>query len=160
MLKSVSFSFCKAFPLLMCSSATTLTCDGGVDVVLFNQQVPGALWEPWQQHQLDKGGYHHHWKKQGPVLLLWQFQHMLRTLLSSGSTDDIMRTMMPFYEKQKTKQICESYMMDDVIIWCFLLDDIDLKTTLVVYGKHFIWIHSNEWWPVQNIPGLTQVNFN
>lgn len=74
------------------NSATTLTCDGGMDVVLFNQQVPGALWEPWQQHQLYKSGYHHHWKKQGPVFLLWQFQHIeMGMLLSLANSDGVMR---------------------------------------------------------------------
>lgn len=48
----------------------TLTCDGGMDITLLNQQVSGTLWEPRQQDQLYEGWYHHHRKKEGPVLFL------------------------------------------------------------------------------------------
>lgn len=50
--------------------ARSLTCDGGMNVVLFNQQITRTFWKPWQQYQLDKCWYNHQGKKEGPVLLL------------------------------------------------------------------------------------------
>lgn len=57
------------------SSVTTLTGDGGMNVLFLNQQVSGALWEPGQHQQLDEGWYHHHREKQGPVLVLQWGRH-------------------------------------------------------------------------------------
>lgn len=35
------------------------TCDGGMSVFLFYQQIAWTLWKPRQQHQLDHAGKHH-----------------------------------------------------------------------------------------------------
>lgn len=52
------------------AQVSSLTSDGGVDVVLFNQQITRTFWKPWQQHQLDKCWDNHQGEKQGPVFLL------------------------------------------------------------------------------------------
>lgn len=49
----------------------TVTCNGGMAVSLFYQQVPWTLWKPWQQHQLDRGGKHDQGQEQRPVFFLW-----------------------------------------------------------------------------------------
>lgn len=56
--------------LRVTSPVTPLTCDGGVDITLLDQQVSGTLWEPRQQQQLYECWYHHHRQEEGPVLLL------------------------------------------------------------------------------------------
>lgn len=46
------------------------TCDGGVSVFLFDQQIAWTLWKPRQQHQLDDGGKDHQGQEERPVLFL------------------------------------------------------------------------------------------
>lgn len=67
---------------------TTLTCDGGVNVLLLNQQVSGALWEPGQHHELDEGWNHHHGEEQGPVFIL---RNHLQSVVKSASQTHIQR---------------------------------------------------------------------
>lgn len=77
------------------NSVTTLTCDGGVNVLFFNQQVSGALWEPGQHHQLDEGGHHHHGEEQGPVLVLEWRPHSNITMQSVGCAASVTTDTLP-----------------------------------------------------------------
>lgn len=56
----IQFTLQCKITLILSSSVITLTCDCSVDIILLNQQVPRALWKPWQQQQLDESRDHHH----------------------------------------------------------------------------------------------------